>query len=131
MLSIIMYLITLRLDNLLLKTFGDAVKVPHFCCLMFLFFQMWFQLQTLYVGCLWSGNDTFPLILCNNKAQMTLCNLVCVGGTVDHCAVMSVSVHITFSSDFFCIACSNLGPKSGSTQHGNTYSLEIVSSSLA
>ena len=119
--NIILYVIIPRLDNLLLKTFGVAVKVPNFsfCCLSFLLFQMWFQLHAGFF--LWSSNDRIPLTVRSNEAQTTLCNLVCVqteqtGGLVDHCAVMSKSVHITFSSRFFDITCSNLWPMSLSLQ---------------
>ena len=123
--SINLYLITPRLDNLLLKAFEVAVKVPNFsfCCLMFIFFQMWFQLHARF---LWLSNDMSPLTLCENKAQMTLCNLVCeqqirlVGWWIT-VQSMSMSVRITISSHLFCAACSNLGSKLGLSQPQNTF----------
>lgn len=134
--NVILYLITPRLDNLLLKTFGVAVKVPNFsfCCLMYLFFQMWFQLQTCCPGFLWLSSDTFFFSLGVIRRPKWRCAIVCVqqsslvGWWI---TVQSKSVHVTLSSDFVCIACSNLGPNLGSS-HGalSQFNMEVFTSHI-
>lgn len=83
-----------RLDNLLLKTFGVAFKVPHFslCCLMFLFFQMLFQVQILHTEFLWLSNDILPLTLSRPRWHRAI---YCVCNTTDWWDGGSLCSHVS------------------------------------
>lgn len=126
--SINLYLITPRLDNLLLKTFEVAVKVPNFsfCCLMFIFFQMWFQLHSLVE----QWHDSFNFVRKqgpNDAVQFSMCATDQTGGMVDHCAVHVCPHHYQLSPLLHCLLKSRItGVKSTSKYLSSD--LQIVSS---